>query len=100
IKFERFIFDLLPAARNGIVVEADASQAFAPLKNAPGSERDSPESVHCQMVALHRSWLKAAGVSVADRIDVEISPLFALDAEELAQKQERSRTIEKPTYLT
>jgi UDP-N-acetylglucosamine/UDP-N-acetylgalactosamine diphosphorylase len=99
IKFERFIFDLLPAARNGIVVEADPSQSFAPLKNAPGSERDSPETVHRQMVTLHRSWLEAAGMSVADGIDVEISPLFALDAEQAAKKLTRPDAISKPTYF-
>jgi UDP-N-acetylglucosamine/UDP-N-acetylgalactosamine diphosphorylase len=99
IKFERFIFDLLPAARNGIVVEADPSQSFAPLKNAPGSERDSPETVHRQMVALHRSWLEAAGLRVADGIDVEISPLFALDAEEAAKKLPHPDAISKPTYF-
>ncbi|HEX3726539.1 MAG TPA: UTP--glucose-1-phosphate uridylyltransferase, partial [Pirellulales bacterium] len=33
IKFERFIFDLLPAARQAIVVEVDEERAFAPVKN-------------------------------------------------------------------
>ncbi len=33
IKFERFIFDLMPHARNAIVVEVDPAKAFAPLKN-------------------------------------------------------------------
>ena len=45
IKFERFIFDLLPEARAAIVVEVDETQAFAPVKNAPGDARDTPESV-------------------------------------------------------
>ena len=33
-KFERFIFDLLPAAENAFVVESLPSEAFAPVKNA------------------------------------------------------------------
>ena len=53
-KFERFIFDLLPAAQRAIVVEADAAQSFAPVKNAPGDKRDSPDTAQAMMVALHR----------------------------------------------
>ena len=50
IKFERFIFDLLPAAENAIVVEVDPRYHFAPLKNASGSPTDSPESVRKQLL--------------------------------------------------
>ena len=32
IKFERFIFDLMPLARHAIVVEVDPARAFAPLE--------------------------------------------------------------------
>lgn len=100
IKFERFIFDLLPAAEGAIVVEADAAQAFGPLKNAPGSERDSPESVRRQIADLHGSWLAAAGVRVAEGVDVEISPLFAMDAEEAKAGLKNLRAIDEPTYLS
>ena len=40
------------------------------------------------------------GVRVAADIDVEISPLFALDADELAQKLKPTRPIDKPTYFS
>lgn len=86
IKFEQFIFDLLPAARNPLVVEVDEASHFAPVKNAPGAERDSPEKVQSQMIALHRRWLEQAGVRVAADVVVEINPLFALDAGEVAEK--------------
>ena len=45
LKFERFIFDLLPHAANAIVVEYPEAEVFAPLKNAPGADRDTPEYV-------------------------------------------------------
>ncbi len=45
IKYERFIFDLLPEAQQAIVVEVDPAQAFAPVKNAPGESFDTPEAV-------------------------------------------------------
>ncbi len=86
IKFERFIFDLLPAAERAIVVEVDWEQAFAPLKNGSGEAFDTPETVQQQMVALARLWLAEAGAQVADTATVEICPLFAEDAEQLAQR--------------
>ncbi len=98
IKFERFIFDLMPAARNAIVVEVDPAKAFAPLKNASGAATDTPESVKAQMCALHREWLRAAGAEVGD-VAVEISPSFALDAEELRDKIRPGMKITAPTYL-
>lgn len=98
IKFERFIFDLMPAAKNAIVVEVDPEMAFAPLKNASGAAGDTPESVKAQMAALHRGWLKAAGAEVAE-LPVEISPFLALDAEELRQKVQPGTRIDEPTYL-
>ena len=58
-KFERFIFDLLPAAERAFVMEVDAQRAFAPVKNAPGEARDTPESVQAQMIDLHLSGLPA-----------------------------------------
>lgn len=98
-KFERFIFDLLPAAERAIVVEADAAQSFAPVKNAPGDKRDSPDTARAMTVALHRRWLEAAGAKVAPNAAVEISPLFALDAEEVKAKLKAGTVIDKHTYL-
>jgi UDP-N-acetylglucosamine/UDP-N-acetylgalactosamine diphosphorylase len=99
-KFERFIFDLLPAAREAIVVEVDEARTFAPLKNGPGAERDSPETVRAQMTALHRAWLERAGAEVAPGVEVEISPLVALDADELKEKFKPAAKITQPTYLS
>jgi len=99
IKFERFIFDLLPWAKDAIVVEVDPVEHFAPLKNAPGETKDTPEAVRAQMAALHACWLRGAGAEVAESVAVEISPLFALDARELAEKIHPGTRIAEPTYL-
>jgi UDP-N-acetylglucosamine/UDP-N-acetylgalactosamine diphosphorylase len=98
IKFERFIFDLMPSAKNAIVVEVDAAKAFAPLKNASGAKTDTPESVRAQISAFYRDWLREAGVIIADDTVVEISPLFALDAKELAKKIPSGTQVAKATY--
>ena len=86
VKFERFIFDLMPSAANAIVVEVDPARNFAPLKNASGDEADTPETVKAQIVAEHTRWFRRAGVEVTHGVAVEISPFFALDAGELAEK--------------
>lgn len=99
LKFERFIFDLLPSAERAIVVEADPLLAFAPLKNASGAATDTPESVRTQLTATYREWLKSAGVDVTEGIAVEISPLFALDAEELATKVTPGERVSEPKYF-
>jgi UDP-N-acetylglucosamine/UDP-N-acetylgalactosamine diphosphorylase len=99
IKSERFIFDLMPSAERAIIVEVDPSRHFAPLKNASGEPRDTPESVQAQISALHREWLHSAGFEVADAIPVEISPRFALDADELASRILLRKPIAEPTYF-
>ncbi len=99
IKFERFIFDLIPSASGAIVIEIDATEGFAPLKNASGADSDTPETVRAAMVAQHSRWLHQAGAEVADGPDVEICPLFALDAEELAKKITPGTRVTKRTYF-
>ncbi len=99
LKFERFIFDLLPHAENALVVEYAEADVFAPLKNAPGPDRDTAEYVQRFMTEQYRKWLAAAGVEVADGVPVEISPLWALDAEGVAARSDLPNSINKPTYL-
>jgi UDP-N-acetylglucosamine/UDP-N-acetylgalactosamine diphosphorylase len=99
LKFERFIFDLLPHAKNPLIVEYDEREMFAPVKNAPGASRDTPEYAQRFMVDQHRRWLTAAGTRVAEGVAVEISPLWALDGEGVAARADRPDKIEQPTYL-
>lgn len=83
-KFERFIFDVLPQARKVLVVEANRTREYSPLKNAEGA--NSPSEVKSSLAGLHRGWLAAADMQVADGTPVEISSLVAVDPEELAAK--------------
>lgn len=99
IKFEQFIFDLMPSAARAIVVEVDPVRHFAPLKNGPDEKKDTAATVRAQMIALHTEWLRRAGAEVADGVAVEISPLVALDAGELAGKIRSGARITKPTYF-
>ncbi|PQO47318.1 UTP--glucose-1-phosphate uridylyltransferase [Blastopirellula marina] len=99
IKFERFIFDLLPHAKNAIVVEISPATTFAPVKNADGAPSDTPSAARAALTAIYTKWLSAAGVSVAADVPIEISPLYALDAEELKSKAEGLSPIDEPTVL-
>lgn len=99
IKFERFIFDLLPLAENAIVVEADKATSFAPVKNADTESFDTPSTARSAMVDLHRSWLNSVGVDVPKDTPVEIHPTFALDPDDLQRRKDRIPAISGPTFL-
>ena len=100
LKFERFIFDLLPHAERPIVVEYAEEDSFAPLKNAPGEPKDTPEHVQRFMLDQHRRWLEAAGAKLSDGVQIEISPLFAFDAQDVAGLVAPGRRFEKSEYLS
>jgi UDP-N-acetylglucosamine/UDP-N-acetylgalactosamine diphosphorylase len=99
VKFERFIFDLLPWAENAFVVEALAEEAFAPVKNADGSPHDTPEQAKAAICHLHARMLNQAGVDVAPEVKVEINPRFAIDVAELKSKLDGEKTITADRYF-
>lgn len=97
IKFERFIFDVLPVANTVLVYEIDREREFNPLKNAEG--QDSPATVQAALNRIAGEWLAACGIEVPADALVEISPLLALDAEELKARIPSDLTISGPLYL-
>jgi UDP-N-acetylglucosamine/UDP-N-acetylgalactosamine diphosphorylase len=97
-KFERFIFDALPAAEPSLVLETDRAREFNPVKNATGD--DSPETAHKALLRLHRRWLRAAGATVGDQAAVEISPLFALDEDEVRAKVRPGTRVTLPQFFS
>lgn len=76
IKLESFIFDPLPLAHNLVLMEADRSANFAPVKNANGSAVDTPKSARDAVLALHRRWVEAFGgkVDISNGGGPEVSP--------------------------
>lgn len=81
VKFEMFVFDALPFARNPIVIETMREDDFSPIKNATGV--DSAASSKADQIRQWTRWLRAAGVELATdesglpEFEFEISPLFA-----------------------
>ncbi len=98
-KFERFIFDLLPIAKNSFVVESHASEAFAPVKNSNGAETDTPNAAKKAIVDLHRHWLEEAGVCVDEGVQVEINPRLALTVSDLQEKIATNQRIGADRYF-
>jgi UDP-N-acetylglucosamine/UDP-N-acetylgalactosamine diphosphorylase len=83
VKFEMFVFDALPLAKNPVIIEAARADDFSPVKNAEGV--DSPKTSKEDQLRMFARWLKAAGESIdtdasgLPSITFEISPRFAAD---------------------
>ncbi len=99
IKFEMFIFDALGFAKESVTLEVPREEEFSPVKNADGA--DSPASARRALLNRDRSWLALAlpGREIPENFEVEISPLFALDAQELAEKIRSDMDLSSPLYL-
>ena len=83
-KFEKFIFDILPNAKRAAFLAFDQKDEFSPVKNAEGG--DSPATCRADMQAKWARWFAAAGVDVPEGFPLEIDPVYALDAAELASR--------------
>jgi len=99
IKFERFIFDLMPLAERVCVVEIEASEGFAPLKNPPGSASDAVEHVQAALVAHARRLLDKAGVTLADGVDVELAANRIIDETDVVGLSVAGTVIDRPIVI-
>ncbi len=104
VKFEMFVFDLIPFAERSLFYEVDRREEFAPLKNREGV--DSIETCIRGQTEKFAAWLEACGVEVPRDSDgksrnaVEISPLFADDRRALAAKRASLKSrIDEDTLL-
>jgi len=90
VKFEKFIFDIIPLAGKAVFYETLRADEFAPLKNKSGV--DSIATCARGYIEKYALWLEECGVQVPRDQEgrsiypVEISPLYALDKEILKKK--------------
>jgi UDP-N-acetylglucosamine/UDP-N-acetylgalactosamine diphosphorylase len=88
VKFEMFVFDALPFAKNPVVIEGLRADDFSPVKNAEGV--DSPQTCRNDQLRQFARWLKANGAAVPTDATglpasvVEVSPLFGYDEDSFA----------------
>lgn len=72
VKFETFVFDALPFAKNPLILEAYRGEEFSPVKNMTGV--DSLESSKSDQIEKAKSWLLKSGHSCNQDSIVEICP--------------------------
>lgn len=79
IKLEQFIFDVFPllSLDKFACMEVLREEEFSPLKNAPGTGQDDPETSKGDIMAQGLRWLQKAGATVEADGGVEVSPLFS-----------------------
>jgi UDP-N-acetylglucosamine/UDP-N-acetylgalactosamine diphosphorylase len=87
-KFEMFVFDALPAAKNPVIIEGLREDEFSPIKNAEGV--DSPATCLRDQLLAWQRWAKAANVALPVSREGppfwEVTPLFADTQEEFVRR--------------
>lgn len=88
VKFELFVFDALPFARDPVIIETDRADDFSPVKNAEGL--DSPRTCAEDQTRQFARWVNARGASIPvdstglPPFTFEVSPLFGYDEDSFA----------------
>lgn len=88
VKFEMFVFDALPFAKNPVLIETRRADDFSPVKNAEGV--DSPKTCRDDQLRQYARWFKANGAMVETDASgltpfaTEVSPLFGYDEDSFA----------------
>ncbi|KAI0059442.1 UDP-N-acetylglucosamine diphosphorylase [Artomyces pyxidatus] len=83
MKLEMFVFDVFPFTKRFAVLEVARNEEFSPLKNAPGTGSDDPETSRRDLLSQHRRFLQSAGAVVEEGVEIEISPLVSYAGEGL-----------------
>jgi len=103
LKFEKFMFDILPHAAPWLLVWTSREDEFAPLKNADGA--DSPAEVRLAQSRLASRWLEAMGVAVPTDnagnppVPLEIAPSAGLEPADLDRAKLRAIDWSRPVLL-
>jgi UDP-N-acetylglucosamine/UDP-N-acetylgalactosamine diphosphorylase len=87
IKLESFIFDVFPFSQRMAVLDVLREEEFAPVKNAPGSQSDSPDTARAYISKLAKRWVSKAGAILKDDSSeegiCEVAPLTSYGGEGL-----------------
>jgi UDP-N-acetylglucosamine/UDP-N-acetylgalactosamine diphosphorylase len=97
MKLEMFVFDVFPFTEKFAVLEVARKEEFSPLKNAPGTGSDDPDTSRRDLLAQHRRFLEKAGAQVKDGVEIEISPLVTYAGEGL--ESVKGKTFTKSGYV-
>jgi len=92
MKLEMFVFDVFPHTERFAVLEVAREDEFSPLKNAPGTGADDCDTSRRDLLAQHRRFLEAAGATVKNDVEIELSPLVTYAGEGLASVKGKTFT--------
>lgn len=84
MKLEMFVFDVFPFTKRFAVLEVERKEEFSPLKNAPGTGSDDPETSRRDLLRQHKRFLEDAGAKLEEGVEIELSPLVSYAGEGLA----------------
>ncbi|CAO3634340.1 unnamed protein product [Cunninghamella echinulata] len=103
MKLECFVFDVFPFAQHLSVLEVDRQEEFSPLKNAPGSGADCPETSRRDIIAQHARFIFNAGGHINGDLDdpnvqFELSPWVSYAGEGI-QDIVQGKTITLPAII-
>ncbi|KLO09272.1 UDP-N-acetylglucosamine diphosphorylase [Schizopora paradoxa] len=93
MKLEMFVFDVFPFTEQFAVLEVAREEEFSPLKNAPGTKADNPETSRRDLLAQQKRFLEKAGAKVKEGVEIELSPLVSYAGEGL--ESIKNKTFEK-----
>lgn len=99
IKLEQFIFDIFSTvdlSKFGSL-EVKRNEEFSPLKNAPGTKSDNPQTSAHDLQALHTTWIKANGGAVEGQGLVELDGLLSYGGEGL--EKVKGKTFKSGEYI-
>ena len=97
MKLELFVFDVFPFTKNFAVLEVARKEEFSPLKNAPGTGSDDPETSRRDLLDQHRRFLENAGAHLKEGVEIELSPLVTYAGEGL--ESVKGKTFTKSGYV-
>jgi UDP-N-acetylglucosamine/UDP-N-acetylgalactosamine diphosphorylase len=83
MKLEMFVFDVFPYTKSFAVLEVARNEEFSPLKNAPGTGSDDPDTSRRDLLAQHKRFLEKAGAYVKEGVEIEVSPRLSYAGEGL-----------------
>lgn len=97
MKLELFVFDVFPFTQRFAVLEVARKEEFSPLKNAPGTGSDDPETSRRDLLDQHRRFLESAGADLKEDVEIELSPIVTYAGEGL--ESVKGKTFTKSGYV-
>ncbi len=100
MKLELFIFDTFPLAERVALLEVHRHEEFAPVKNAPGSASDSPDTARQAILKLHTKYDPSLNTLQADAVAFAVlSLVFACAVSYWHLRRERCTDAELLLFL-